>query len=191
MNALLDAPPSVSASRDDLADDVYLSEFVAGEWLEKDMGWNTSEIAAVINFLLLQHVRRNQLGRVAGADAGYQCFCDTLPDDPDRVRKPDVSFISFARLPRDERPEGHCRVAPDLAVEVVSQHDTVYELEQKIQEYLSAGVRLVWVVIPVRRSVRIHRADRPTQELRETDDLTGEDVVPGFRCRVAEIFDGE
>ena len=118
------------------------------------------------------------------ADASYQCF----PDEPARVRKPDVSFIRFGRLPGEQLPEGHTRIAPDFAGEVVSPNDLALELDRKVKEYLAAGVRLVWVIFPDTRSARIHRANGSVAEVRENDELGGEDVIPGFRCTVRDLL---
>ena len=94
------------------------------------------------------------LGWVAGADASYQCF----PAAARQVRKPDASFIRIDRLPAGEEPEGHCPIAPDLAVEVVSPNDLYSEVEEKVDDYLAAGVRLVWVIDPPTRTAHVHRA---------------------------------
>jgi Uma2 family endonuclease len=85
-------------------------------------------------------------------------------------------------------PEGHIRLAPDLAGEVVSPNDLAYEIDEKVEEFLAAGTTLVWVINPATRTVRAHRADRPGVTLRADDELTGEDVPPGFRCNVADLF---
>ncbi len=148
------------------------------------MGWESSRIGLCVGWLLKSHCAANDLGWVAGADAGYQCF----PDDPGKVRKPDVSFIQLDRLAAGEQPTGHCRIAPDLAVEVVSPNDLYHEVETKVDEYHAAGTALVWVVNPVQRTVRVDRADGTTTLLRESDTLTGENVLPGFACPVSEIF---
>jgi Uma2 family endonuclease len=73
-------------------------------------------------------------------------------------------------------------------VEVVSPNDSYYDVEHKVQEYLSAGVQRVWVVNPDRRNVRIHHLDGTTTTLNENDEITGEAVLPGFKCRVGEFF---
>jgi Uma2 family endonuclease len=104
------------------------------------------------------------------------------------VRKPDVSLIFRDRLPAEQLEEGHLTLPPDLAVEVVSPNDSAYEVEEKVQEYLEVGVRLVWVVYPPTRTIHIHRADRTTAVIRSDDELTGEDLLPGFRCRVGDLF---
>ena len=79
-------------------------------------------------------------------------------------------------------------VAPDLAVEVASPNDLGRELRVKVEEYLRAGVRLVWLVDPETRSIEVVRADGGVARLYEQDELSGEDVLPDFRCRVAELF---
>ena len=164
--------------------DAVSYELVDGELVERKMGWKSSWVGGRVFKLLSIHCDAHDLGWVAPADASYQCY----PDAPKKVRKPDVSFIRLNRMPADEEPDGHCRIAPDLAVEVVSPNDFYEEVEDKVEEYLTVGVRLVWVVNPPKRTVRVHRADGTITNLRETDELGGEDVVPGFRCRVSELF---
>lgn len=73
-------------------------------------------------------------------------------------------------------------------MEVVSPHDYYDDVEVKVQEYLGAGVKLVWVVSPGSQTVRVHRQDGSVSDLDEVDELSGENVIPGFTCRVAEIF---
>jgi Uma2 family endonuclease len=159
-------------------------ELVGGQLVERKMGWNSSWVAANLLTLLVTYLRAHPIGRAAGADASYQCF----PDDPSKVRKPDVSFVRVGRFPGEMLPKGHCRLAPDLAAEVVSPNDQYSEVEEKVTEYLEAGVRLVWILDPPTRSIRVERADGSVARLGEDDDLDGEDVVPGFRCKVSEVF---
>jgi Uma2 family endonuclease len=104
------------------------------------------------------------------------------------VRKPDVSLVLRDRLTAEQLEEGFLTIAPDLAIEVVSPNDSAYEVEEKVQEYLSAGVRLVWVVYPPTRTVHIHRADRSTAVLSSGDELNGEDLLPGFTCHTGDLF---
>lgn len=159
-------------------------ELVRGSLVELNVGALSSWIGANLARLLGNFVATQQLGWVWGAETGYQCF----PDDPNRVRKPDASFIHKGRLPGGRIPEGFIRIVPDLAVEVISPNDSAYEVDTKIVEYLHAGVRLVWIVNPETRTIRIHRADGTIGWLTESDELSGEDVLPGFRCRVVELF---
>jgi Uma2 family endonuclease len=159
-------------------------ELVDGQLVEKDVGFQSGRIAGRMFFLLKAHCDKNYLGWVLPSEVGYQCF----RDDPQRVRKPDVSFIAAGRLPAGEEPQGHCRLAPDLAVEVVSPNDYFSEVTQKAQEYLKAGVRLVWIIDPPTHSVWIRRPDGPGATLGPSDELSGEEVVPGFRCKVDDLF---
>jgi Uma2 family endonuclease len=85
-------------------------------------------------------------------------------------------------------PKGHVRIAPDLAVEVVSPRDLAPELDEKLEDYRKAGVRLVWVISPESRTVTIYRGDGSVSRLHEDDVLSGEDVIPGFRCEVRSPF---
>lgn len=123
-----------------------------------------------------------------GSCAPYRCFGDVFPDDPDRIRRPDASFIRMDRLRSGPLPQGHCDIVPDLVVEVISPNDLYGEVEDKVEEYLAAGVRLVWVIYPPHKAFRIHRANGSVQDLKATTELTGEDVIPGFRCPVSELF---
>jgi Uma2 family endonuclease len=84
---------------------------------------------------------------------------------------------------------GFLRLAPDLAVEVMSPEDTYTEVEEKVAEYLSAGVRLIWIVVPKTQGVVVYRPRKDAQRLSREDTLTGEDVLPGFETRVAELFE--
>ena len=82
------------------------------------------------------------------------------------------------------------KLAPDLAVEVLSPSETASELEEKLDDYLVSGTRLIWIVNPVRRTVMVVSNDAPVRWLREGETLDGGAVVPGFSCAVAEIFEG-
>ncbi len=99
-----------------------------------------------------------------------------------------MSFIARGRLTRAQYREGHVRIPPDLAVEVVSPHDRVNELEDTIQEYLTAGVRLVWVVHPTNKTATVYRQNRTATHLGPEDSLDGEGVLPGFRCALADLY---
>jgi Uma2 family endonuclease len=169
-------------------EDAVNYELVDGKLVERHMGMESSAIAGQILMLIGLFLRSQARGRVFPPDASYQCFANA----PSKVRKPDVSFIRSGRLPGDRIPTGHCPIPPDLAVEVISPNDLAYEVEEKVAEYLEAGVPLVWIVNPPTRSVRIRRpraaANGPVAELSGDDTITGEDVLPGFSCKVSEFF---
>ena len=149
-------------------------ELVNGDLVERNMGWESSRIGFRLARFLDNHCDPQQLGWVNGPDAGYQCYEEVYPDDPDRVRKPDVSFIRLERLSPGDRPEGHCDIVPDLVAEVISPNDTAYEVREKTEEYLRAGVQIVWVIDPHAKQVDVHRADGSLQKLYENEELSGE-----------------
>ena len=126
-----------------------------------------------------------RLGRLIGSDVGVR-----LERDPDTVREPDIGFISAERMPFGERVRGYSEVVPELVVEIVSPSDDAEEVAEKARMWLSFGVRLVWVVHPDSRTVDVHRADRPVETIGEDGRLDGLDVLPGFRCSLASIFEG-
>ena len=160
-------------------------ELVDGSLVELNMSYLSSYVAGQIYQRLKNHCDSHQLGWVTPEGTSFQCF----PKAMSRVRRPDTTFIALVRLSEEQaKTEGHCPVVPDLVVEVISPGDTAYEVDQKVDEYLSAGVPLVWVANPEKHTVRIHRRDGTVTQLREADTLSGEQVIPGFQCRVSELF---
>lgn len=159
-------------------------ELVDGELVERNMGARSSWVGCRVSQQINNAVETAPKGWVFGSDVGYQCF----REDPRKIRKPDVSFIGFGRLEGERLPEGYITIPPDLAVEVLSPNDIAYEVEQKIAEYLAAGVRLVWIIDPDHMTIRIHRRDGSIGWLTEAGELDGEDVLPGFRVPVRSLF---
>jgi Uma2 family endonuclease len=151
---------------------------------EKSMGAESDAIAVEIGARLKAFVKANGLGSVFGSRTGYDCF----PRRPSRVLVPDVSFVSAGRMPGDRSPPGHIEYPPDLAVEVVDPVERAGEIEEKVADYRTIGVRLMWIVYPDTRTVLVRRPDRTCTELDEAGTLSGEDVLPGFACPVADLF---
>ena len=116
-------------------------------------------------------------------ETGYR-----LAVDPDTVRSPDVSFLSAQNMPSDGIPDGYIAGPPDLAIEIVSPGDTATEIQDKVQDYLRHGTRLVWIIYPQQQVVVVHYPDGTAKTLPQSETLSGEDVVPGFACSVKEIF---
>jgi Uma2 family endonuclease len=160
-------------------------ELVDGKLVERKMGNKSNWIASQLARLLGNFVEKHGLGWVFTSEAGYRLS----PARPNTVRKPDVSFVRLGRLPNEQPADAYDRLAPDLVAEVISPGDTVRELNEKIEEYLMAGVRLVWVVSPELRTVTIYRPDRTIVALQNGDELTADDVLPDFCCRVSDLFD--
>ncbi len=99
-----------------------------------------------------------------------------------------MGFVRTERLATITKPEKHLPFAPDLAVEVISPSDDEDEVAEKAQMWLKAGSLLVWTVDPERRTVTVYRPDAEPVTLDENQEIDGGDVIPGFRCRVAEFF---
>ncbi len=160
-------------------------ELVNGRLVERHRGVLARWVAGELIRVLGNHCSQHRLGWIfPGGDTGYQGF----PGSPRTVRKPDVSFVRYGRFSDEQLPDGYARLAPDLAAEVTSPNDEYEQVLEKIEEYLRAGVRLVWVISPRNRIVHVYRANGSVHVLHENDDLDGEDVVPGFRCPVPDLF---
>ncbi|MDP9374478.1 MAG: Uma2 family endonuclease [Chloroflexota bacterium] len=160
-------------------------ELVEGELVEvPTAGALHNLIVGLVYKLIDAFVLQRDLGLTFSDGTGY-----VLHHGPDLLRIPDVSFVSWGRVPEEGVPEGFWPVAPDSAVEVVSPNDRADEVHDKVREYLAAGTRLVWVLWPKRRSVTAHAPDGVARELGPDDELDGGDVLPGFRVRVAALFE--
>lgn len=163
-----------------LSDSGKYYELVQGELRQMSPpGMEHGERAVRIGRLLDEFVEEHELGRV-GVESGFY-----LARNPDTVRGPDAFFVSKERLPLEVEVVGFCEVLPDLVVEVVSPGDTFTEVMEKVQEYLAAGVRLVWVVDSRRHVVLVYPGGHT---LAETDTLTGGEVLPGFTVPVTRLF---
>jgi Uma2 family endonuclease len=134
---------------------------------------------------LVEHVEAHGAGKVLVGDVG---FVLGLPHDPDRVRAPDVAFVSHERLQGGRAPEGFLRGAPDLAVEVLSPRDNSLDIQRKVRDWLEAGSRLVWVVAPAARTTTAYRADGSARLVRDDETLDGEDVLPGLSIRLSDVL---
>ena len=180
-------PPSLLLDPDDLERMAGAEnyELINGVPVEKHMGAESDEIALTLGARLRDYARGQKLGRVYGGTTGYKkCY----PHAPKLLRKPDVSFVAESRLPNGQTPRGDFSIAPDLAAEVVSPNDTYEEVIRKVWDYKQAAVRLIWVIDPGTRTVLVRRLDGSVSELDETGTLSGEDVIPGFTCPMAELF---
>lgn len=167
-----------------MRDDGFRYELVEGELRRMSpAGHNHGRIAMRLAIPLGKFIADNNLGAVYAAETGFK-----LKTDPDTVRAPDVSFIRQERVEEIGETEGYWPGAPDLAVEVNSPGDRVGEVEEKVQEWLNAGARLVWVVSPKLRAITVYRSLTDISTLTEKDTLDGGEVVPGFQFPVAELF---
>jgi Uma2 family endonuclease len=168
----------------EMPDDGHRYELVRGELVRLPMSSIESSVIAMrIGIALGAFVYPAGLGWIAGADGAF-----ILERQPDTTRIPDVSFIRADRFPPPGERRHFAELAPDLAVEVLSPSDRTSETNDKVLTYLDAGVQLIWIVDPPRRIVTVYTPDSVARVLRETDELDGGDVLPGFRLRIADIF---
>lgn len=146
-------------------------------------GFHHGQLVVNLTISLGAHVKANSLGVVVGAETGFK-----IESNPDTVLAPDVAFVRQERVLQTGRTEKFWPGAPDLAVEVLSPSDTVYEVEEKVAAWLAAGTSMVWVLNPKQRTLHVHRPNASLRVLSESDVLDGQDVVPGFRIKISEIF---
>jgi Uma2 family endonuclease len=139
-----------------------------------------------VGYLLTSHIRKHKIVGELYSDSG---FVLGLQRDPRRMRGPDIAFVSQKKLdqhgPADAR---FGRFAPDLAIEIDLASGRKPGGLQRIRDYLEAGVPLVWAIHPTTRSANVYRADGTTLELSEQDTLDGEDILPGFRLPLTDLF---
>ena len=147
-------------------------------------GGEHGEIVVNLASALRYFVKPRRLGRLAASDVGV-----LLERSPDTVREPDIAFFSADKIPPNVRVRGYYEAVPDLVVEVVSPNDSPLEVDDKARMWLRHGVRSVWVVRPDARSVSLLSQNAPTTILTAGDTLDGGDVLPGFACKVSDIFD--
>jgi Uma2 family endonuclease len=160
-----------------------LYELVDGVLVEKTVGLQESLIALKIGTLISGFIEPRGLGLVAGADG-------TLQLDINLVRIPDVSYISWERVPEGEVPQEPVPLlVPDLAVEVISRSNTRKEMDEKLREYFEKGVRLVWYVRPRSRVVDVYTGPDTFARLTASMWLDGGHVLPGFSVQVGELFE--
>lgn len=146
-------------------------------------GFEHGICAAEIGSKLNMYVKRHKLGYVCGAETGFR-----IAQNPDTVRAPDAAFVCQTSIERQGIVKGYWEGAPDLAVEVISPGDTYAEVAEKVEAWLTAGCRMVWVINPRRETVEVYRPNADFTILRGSDILDGGDVVEGFQCSVQDIF---
>ena len=145
-----------------------------------------SRLVARLAYFLEEHIDKHGGGLVFAGDPG---FVLNLPYDPERVRGPDLAFVSRERLPEGPLPEKFLKGAPDLAVEVVSPSQSAVGVQEKVRDYFLCGARLVWVLILKTRTTTAYRADGSATLLSEDGILEGEDVLPGFELALKKLFE--
>ena len=157
-------------------------ELVKGELLTMSpAGEEHGLVSANVLGALWAYVKNRDLGAVYGSETGF-----LLETAPDTVLAPDVAFIKRERV---GKPTKRFRSgAPDLVVEVISPSDSKHKVERKTAQWLQLGALAVWLVDPQSRTVEIRLVDGERKLLTVKDELSGGELIPGFRLAVSEIF---
>ena len=144
-----------------------------------DTGWKEARIVRRLDVWS----EKDGTGRCYDPSAGF-----TLPNGAKRA--PDASWISNKRWEslKPEDREKMARICPDFVVELRSATDRVPDVKKKMAEYIQNGARLGWLLDPVDKRVYIYRQHDVVECIENPDDLTGEDVLPGFRFNFQEIL---
>ncbi len=162
--------------------DKRLVELVDGTLVEKLVGQRESRVTGELIYHLIGYTKRHDIGWVS------------IPDGMTRmsggnVRLPDAAFYPFSMFPNDTAPdEKVASVSPALAVEVLSESNTVAEIAKKLAEFFASGTTLAWVIDPDKRTAKVHTSASDFTTLDATGTLDGAEVLPGFRCALADLF---
>ncbi len=165
--------------------DLHPGEIDEGSWVPMTKStWRHGRIALNVGVVLRAYARAQGGWSVSVGDPGTK-----LQRSPDVLRGPDVGIVRAEREPTGRGADGWLEGAPDVAVEVVGDGQSVSELSKKALEYLAAGGRMVWVLDPDPQRVVLYTPPNAVRVLGVDDELDGGDVLPGFRCRVSELFE--
>jgi Uma2 family endonuclease len=137
--------------------------------------------ALLQNWLLQQPKPR---GKVYGGEAYFR-----IRKDPDTNVGIDVALSTPDQAAKTKKKDSYVDGPPVLAVEVLSPNDKHKDVVEAIEEYLDCGVKAVWIVDPYTETVAVHRPGKEPKHFTRSDELSGDPDLPGFRCRVAEIFE--
>jgi Uma2 family endonuclease len=159
-----------------------ICELVDGVLVEKPLGTKEALLGGILVQLLWNYVDQHDLGLVIPADGPFRLWLGL-------VRIPDISFVSWDRLPEGELPDQPvARVIPDLAVEVLSKSNTKKEMERKLGEYFQAGVRLAWLIQPKTQTAEVYTSPTKKRTIDVDQALEGGKVLPGFRLPLKDLF---
>jgi Uma2 family endonuclease len=186
LNRIRHAPPPGMGRESDVAEihdhEDRLYELVDGVLLEKTVGAYESCLAMLLARLIGNFFEANDLGIVLGADGAMRL-------GPGLVRIPDVSFISWQRLPDRKIPrESFWSLAPNLACEVISPSNTREEMQRKLHDYFDAEVERVWYVYPIEHEVHVFASPDDCVVLGRGQTLEGGDILSGFSVPLERLF---
>lgn len=166
-----------------LPDDGFTYEIVDGELvMSPKNNPEHGDICSELSFALTSHCKREKLGKVFNADTGFWMINENC-------RAPDISFVSKERLKGTRRPpRTFFKFAPDLAVEVLSPNNTRAEIQERLRDFFASGTKLAWIIDPESKSAEICYSLEKRRLVGPNGELNGEEVVPGFRFNLAELF---
>jgi Uma2 family endonuclease len=141
------------------------------------------EDALRIGAIIHNFIAARRLGHAVGAETGF-----TLSRNPDHVRAPDCAFIAAGRVSPGPSPVGYLELAPDFVVEVILPGDTATEVEERVEDWLHSSTAIVWAANSARKTVMVWRGLGQAERRSGDDDLDAEPALPGFRCKVSELF---
>lgn len=156
-------------------------EVVDGRKEAKMAGARHGEVCAQIIIELGIYLKQNKVGRIYTPDTTFMIGANE--------RLPDVGFISAERRPEEGAPLSKWGIPPDLAIEVISPNDVWNKVKRKVREYFAAGVRQVWLVSYEDKEVMVYGSLTDVAVFAENDELTSESLLPGFKCRVGDLFE--
>jgi Uma2 family endonuclease len=168
-----------------LPDDGRPTELIRGRIVPMNTPYpRHGEVCSQTSFLVKEYLVQDDRGRVVTNDSGV-----ITERDPDTVRGADVSYYSYARVPKGPLPQGYLTVAPDVVWEVRSPEDRWSKIVAKVGEYLNAGVTVVCVLDPGPQTMHVYHADRPTQVLQKDDEFALPEILGNFRVPVRRFFE--
>lgn len=160
-----------------------LYELVDGVLVEKTMGSPESLLAGLLLTYLNMFVLPRKTGFVLGPDGMWRLRAGL-------VRLPDVAYFAWEDAPGGRFPRGAMiRIPPRLAVEVLSPSNTSREMDEKLHDYFTAGVQLVWFIDPATKTAQVFTSPDAVIVLDATQALDGGDVLPGFTLPLATLFE--
>jgi Uma2 family endonuclease len=159
------------------------AELIRGEIIRMSpTGYSHGYVEFNIGGILRDFVRQYKLGRVLGGEVGVY-----TRRNPDTVRAADIAFISKVRMAQ-VKSHSYLDVAPELIVEVLSPDDSWSDLMEKLEEYFAIGVQMIWVADPRRQLVFVYHSLTEVERFTSGNELSGGQVLPGFKVSVAELF---
>lgn len=162
-----------------LPDDGRKWELVDGEAKEVPAGFEHDVIALHVGVMLAPYAKGK--GFVAGSQAGFRMASGN-------IRSPDVSFSRKGRFPDGKPPKGFANFAPDLAIEVIFPGEDVLDLPRKVAEYFASGASAVWLLDPEAPRLTVYQSPTEATDYGPEDEIDGGEVLPGFHCRVKDLF---